>query len=123
MTKPPINQGSLFVPADGARCEKCGLPLGFKQLASGKWCPTNPDGSDHWDLCRLTWLANMTPGQRARIAEKDRLEGLGKRQKGLSTLGYFYCGDVPPWDESLAPFRKFTAEEKAARVICELVTP
>jgi putative DNA primase/helicase len=28
-------------------CRKCGLPISFKKLANGKWCPTNPDGSDH----------------------------------------------------------------------------
>jgi len=21
-------------------------------MSEGKWCPCNPDGSDHWDLCR-----------------------------------------------------------------------
>lgn len=32
-------------------CNKCNLPITFKKLASGKLCPTNPDGSDHWDDC------------------------------------------------------------------------
>ena len=32
-------------------CHKCGKPIAFKRLANGKWCPTNPDGSDHWDDC------------------------------------------------------------------------
>lgn len=35
-------------------CRKCGLPLGFKRMPSGKLRPTNPDGSDHWDLCSFT---------------------------------------------------------------------
>jgi len=34
------------------KCNKCGLPIAFKKLASGKYCPTNPDGSDHFDECR-----------------------------------------------------------------------
>jgi len=33
-------------------CNKCHLPIAFRQLPSGKWCPTNPDGSDHWDDCK-----------------------------------------------------------------------
>jgi len=33
-------------------CRKCGLEIKFKKLDNGKWCPTNPDGSDHWDKCR-----------------------------------------------------------------------
>jgi hypothetical protein len=36
------------------KCRKCGLPIAFKKLSSGKYCPTNPDGSDHFDLCRET---------------------------------------------------------------------
>lgn len=35
-------------------CKKCGLPIAFKKLANGKFCPINPDGSDHWDLCKQT---------------------------------------------------------------------
>lgn len=33
-------------------CRKCNLPLSFKKLPNGKWYPTNPDGTEHWDLCR-----------------------------------------------------------------------
>ena len=39
-------------------CKKCNLPISFKKIASGKWCPTNPDGSDHWDLCSETRFKN-----------------------------------------------------------------
>jgi hypothetical protein len=35
-------------------CNKCGRPIAFKKLANGKLYPTNPDGSDHWDLCKST---------------------------------------------------------------------
>lgn len=35
-----------------AFCYKCKQPIAFKKLSSGKFCPTNVDGSDHWDLCK-----------------------------------------------------------------------
>lgn len=34
-----------------ATCFKCQQPIAFKKLPSGKFCPTNLDGSDHWDTC------------------------------------------------------------------------
>ena len=37
-----------------SNCNKCKLPISFKKLSNGKFCPTNPDGSDHWDLCKAT---------------------------------------------------------------------
>ncbi len=33
-------------------CNKCRLPIGWRILPSGKRCPSNPDGSDHWDDCK-----------------------------------------------------------------------
>ena len=33
-------------------CRKCGQPLAFKRNENGKMVPTNPDGSDHFDICR-----------------------------------------------------------------------
>lgn len=33
-------------------CKKCGEPIAFVKLASGKLCPTNVDGSEHFDVCR-----------------------------------------------------------------------
>ncbi len=103
-----------------SRCRKCGLPLGWKRLANGSWCPTNPDGSDHWDLCRQTFLASLSPSARAALRERDRIEGLPKRTAGKKgdTFGYHYAGELPPWDDSLAPFRAFTREEKAAKADC-----
>jgi hypothetical protein len=35
-------------------CNKCGLPISFKKSSNGKWIPTNPDSSEHWDLCKAT---------------------------------------------------------------------
>ncbi len=34
-----------------AACRKCNQPIAFRLLASGRYQPTNPDGSDHWDSC------------------------------------------------------------------------
>lgn len=35
-----------------AKCKKCGEPIAFKKLENGRLCPTNVDGSDHFDRCR-----------------------------------------------------------------------
>ena len=35
-----------------ATCSKCGGPIKFKKLPSGKWCPASVSGGDHWDECR-----------------------------------------------------------------------
>lgn len=79
-------------------CKKCGLLLGFKQLPTGKWCPTNPDGTDHWDLCRETWLKNMSAAERKRITDRDREWGkpfliVGKNYRKMPDDG------TVPWDE------------------------
>jgi len=90
-------------------CKKCGLPLAFKKLASGKLCPVNPDGSDHWDLCRGV------------TRDLDSAITRCIQERGLSSSGrptHVYTGDVPPWDESLGAFRDFTADEIAAGVVC-----
>ena len=87
-------------------CRNCGLPLSFKRLKSGKLCPTNLDGSDHWDLCRETQNAALTPQDRGR---RDKARS---RPVVTGTITHAYCGSVPPWDDSLGPFRDFTAEEK-----------
>lgn len=39
-----------------SKCKDCGLPLAFTKI-NGKQFPTNPDGSDHWDLCSQTRTA------------------------------------------------------------------
>ena len=92
-------------------CQKCGLPLAFKKLPSGRWCPTNVDGSDHWDICRETMLAAMSPEQRAALQRRD-----ADRARGVwtGTAKRVYAGSVPPWDESLGSFREFTADELAS---------
>lgn len=32
--------------------------------------------------------------------------------------GYVWCGPVPPWDESLGPYREFSDAEKADGAVC-----
>ena len=79
-------------------CSKCGLPLAFKTLPSGKLCPTNPDGSDHWDICRATRLASMSQAERT-VDRRD-----AEAMRPVITGGHLtnlYSGTIPPWDESL----------------------
>lgn len=77
-------------------CLKCGLPLSFKKLLNGKWYPTNPDGSEHWDLCSKTYL---------KISGKNKLPGYNGIPVYCATTNPknkkpedFYCCDQPPWD-------------------------
>ena len=92
-------------------CRKCGLPLAFKRMPNGKLRPTNPDGSDHWDLCSQT---------RWKASGRKNVE-FGARTKGKVKKAdhYVYSGSVPPWDESLGEFRLFTEAEKLAGEVCE----
>lgn len=87
------------------QCHKCDLPIAFKRLPSGKWCPTNVDGSDHWDICRET---------RNRMIHPDELRARDRAMSKpviIGTIKHAYCGRVPPWDDSLGPFRVFTPAE------------
>lgn len=77
---------------DSRNCRKCGLPVAFKKLASGKFCPTNVDGSDHFDICRLTQFKN---------SKRDVCVGMTTTMTVPIAKLEFYAGDVPPWDESL----------------------
>ena len=83
-----IPVGTIYVPQD-VNCEKCGLLLGFKLLSSGKWCPVNSDGTDHWDICREVYnkkygitLINHSFG------------GVTNPHLKLEDL---YQGEDPPW--------------------------
>lgn len=57
-----------------AQCRKCGLAIRFERRCfSGvlKWCPTNPDGSEHWDTCKQAMrrdLSKLSPEERMREA-------------------------------------------------------
>lgn len=99
-----------------ATCAKCGQPLSFVWRAGKygvmKWFPANPDGSDHWDLCKRI--------QRERIG-MEAVMAKHPPARSRSRVTHVYCGAVPPWDESLGEFRDFTAAEKAAATICNKV--
>jgi hypothetical protein len=58
LLKPPkeVLGRQVWTPPDGATCGKCLEPIAFYKIeegpGAGKWCVCNPDGTDHWDLCR-----------------------------------------------------------------------
>lgn len=55
-------------------CRKCGKPLSFvRRDYNGvmKWCPVNPDGSDHWDDCRQVRYDRMTPEEQSAQRARD----------------------------------------------------
>ena len=79
----------IYAPED-AQCGKCGLPLAFKKLDSGKWCPTNPDGSDHWDICREVYNKKMG------ITLINHKFGGTTNPRNLKPED-LYQGDAPPW--------------------------
>jgi hypothetical protein len=90
-------------------CRKCGSELKFKRLKSGKLSPMNPDGSDHWDLCRSI----------TRKAEGIVVEFHSRTRGNVFKFGdYVWAGDMPPWHTDLGDFRNFTAAEKSAQEVC-----
>lgn len=56
----------IVIPSSKARCRKCGEPLAFYKLPNGKMCPCNPNGTDHWDLCRSIRYAKAKQGKLVR---------------------------------------------------------
>lgn len=81
------------------KCNKCGLPITFQKLPSGKYMPVNVDGSSHFELCKETrWNNDALYREKVMrsIAEEKPAVTVGK----LFTTAY--NGDIPPWDESLA---------------------
>ena len=88
-----------------AICTKCGSPLKFRQMASGRWCPRNPDGTDHWDLCKAL---QSKAGGRPKVVFHARTGG----------NGFVWCGDMPPWHTSLGDFREYTDAEMQAQEVC-----
>ena len=76
-----------------AKCEKCGSPLAFYKLDSGKWCPCNIDGSDHWDDCSEN-QAKGTYGIKREIIT-ERFMGITYPKNKKAKL---YTGTEPPWN-------------------------
>lgn len=77
-----------------AYCNSCGLPIRFTKHRNGKWMPVNPDGSEHWDLCRQEqrkgWV--FDPAKHPPISTE------GKHRH------FYELTDPPPWDETLGDF-------------------
>lgn len=57
-----------------SECRKCGATLAWQRRqfkGVWKWVPTNPDGSDHWDLCRERLSGKMSPEKLAQRRVND----------------------------------------------------
>jgi len=89
-----------YVYDPGAKCYKCMEPIGFYKIESGKgagkWAPCNPDGSDHWDLCREEAIKKG-------LKEPGVDYYFGGRTLGDNFNGIPYDGDAPPWDKEADP--------------------
>lgn len=97
-------------------CGKCGRAIGWRKTPSGKWQACEPDGSDHWDICRETVLGRMTNKRVMRrvrneytrevhvfgVTEKGILRCMEHRPVGADARplpGSCDCAhDVPPWE-------------------------
>lgn len=93
-----------------AQCYKCGLPIAFK-MVNGKWWPTNPDGSSHWDDCKRAQRAGKVYTPRPPAGPHSQFTHMWRESAGV------------PWGKALGDFRDFTKEEKAAGVVCEPLAP
>lgn len=95
-----------------AECRKCGLPIGWRKLPNGKWCPQNLDGSDHWDICRETTRGSIkdavlresknAQGERivcaiSNTGEKVVIQKTGKPIQGNAPICKCHY-DVAPWE-------------------------
>lgn len=93
-------------------CAKCGRELAFRRNARGRWEPCNPDGSDHWDLCRQIRYARAMKGERIETIDETyyvspkeksgtftvrKSYGIGKKTKDALPKVCGRC-DVPPWE-------------------------
>ncbi len=83
---------SLMREQKTATCWKCGLGIRWRHLPSGKFCPENLGGSDHWDICSETaWKNAPESVKTARLAKHPPLKTHGIRPK-------LYRGEKPPWE-------------------------
>lgn len=99
-----------------SKCRKCGLPLNFVRRAGKygvmKLWPVNPDGTDHWDVCRERSRRILTAAD-VRILMASHPPLLTH-----SIYTHFWSGAEAPWDESLGEFRDFTDIEKVELGVC-----
>ena len=98
----------VFIPPSGATCKDCGAKLGFYKNERGNTVPCNPDGTDHWDLCRDRRYALAKQGKhinnrreeayygpKGRFAVRESAYG---KKKSLPACR----GCVLPWEEPCA---------------------
>lgn len=109
----------VFVPT-GLLCDACQRPLAFRLLPSGKWCPCDPDGSDHWDRCKQIQRKAMGLLNDDGTVNWGRLETLKPAgwSRRASDITHVWSADLPPWDESLGEYRNFTLQEMAEQIVC-----
>lgn len=102
---------SVFA-GEGQRCPK-GHGSMIRRRHRPTWTPkpNQPYWFEFWDMCR-----KCKHIQHYESAKRFRGEANAPVVTGNVT--HVYCGSVPPWDDSLGPFRDFTAEEKAVGVVC-----
>lgn len=98
----------VFGAESGRICAKCGAPLAFYRNERSRIVPCNPDGSDHWDLCRERRYTEAKEGkhvnnkrEEAYYSKRGRFavrETAKHRRKKLPP-----CKDcVLPWEEPCA---------------------
>jgi len=110
----------VFNPVPPPLCEKCNLALAFTQLENGKWRPCNPDGSDHWDLCRDVRYAKAKSGEMVEEVTEhpDRIERIiywnGGRKPFLVMHSVMGRNQIKPspGDGGLIPLEQHQAHAK-----------
>lgn len=87
------------------KCGDCGGLLAFYKLDNGKYCPCNPDGSDHWDDCREAQVKGTYGIKRTFrcFISGAKTRSYAKGFKHLKVDGKkiepsYYAGEKPPWD-------------------------
>ena len=83
-------------PFGAGVCRKCKQGIAFAVLPSGRYCPVNPDGTEHWDACRQAQRAGKPPAAKPPLITESRHK-----------VFYPETAEIPPWDESLGVYRCF----------------
>jgi hypothetical protein len=106
-----------------AICEKCSQPLRFiEREYKGvlKWVPVNPDGSDHWDLCKKIQRQSIGLIREDGTVNMEMLAAISPGKVGRTRITHVYCDEsAAPWDDSLGEYRDFTPVEKAEGLVCK----
>lgn len=84
------NGRTVFKPHK-AKCHKCGSPIAFYLMDSGKWCVCELNGDDHWDPCSHNRMHGVY-GIKIEIVT-ERFIGVTKPNHKRP----LYNGEEPPW--------------------------